>query len=1170
MAIAISDLKWKQPQRLTDNADGGGRMTGTEVVDGQVNNLLSNITRLARATGEVSIRRMFGHVSTGNDDVYDGAHAALMEAPADPRTSILLFRADAAEVRSAAQELIERYLGQGVNTGWYPYGDHYAGQTVLTLVSNTGGGVVPIVGETLVLRVTATGATEYVRVRDVATELRNFTTFENGQERIFKRTLVTLTLYLPLLRDYIGEEATYFPPGAIETKIYTTVVADAARYYGISTLTESAAPGDRVLRVNSVFSRVVPATESEIPIVDERAAGDLDQYIAAGEAYTLTRSGTGATGLYEAWFDRSMQPGSVTVTLKAAGITIWQLRDDGHGQLTTYTGGAAPVGATLIYATCDYDAGRVQVAPSASIGSGSWSVDITATPAGLLAGATRSDTTAVTLANRGYTWIKTLSPRPAEGYLAVSYRSLNRWYTLRDNGRGVLTSGIAAEGAGNYDAGTGTVILTTGYLPDVDTVILYQWGTAVDAQRIDGAEAEATAIEITGTLGYAVAPGAGNFVAEYIAGGLTKTVTMDASGQLSGDGTGEVIYSTSQYRIVPSHLPDYGSSLAITYEAITPASVTIPDATPTGPDGTVEIDLGGSVASGTAVLSWAVFPPGDQPVWAERRDIRARDNGSGSLVRDPYVDADGLIVDDEVLGTINIATGEIELDTTVAVRGDVWNPSTQVWGGVLIEGSTLDEVAGITVAYIDTSGATTEVETPVVGAIRTTVLRDSWRRLVDSSLRLTLGGATIIARGTALQRDVSTITGIGTVCGTVAATGAIAITSWTGGGANTLAVSAGVAQLGVSTIGKLAFRVPVPVVRPSSLTVRGSTPGGSESVATSDSGGNVNGGAIIGTVDYSSGLVRVTFLSELLASTIRFSAVGVRYIPLDKELLKLDPVRLPQDGRVPIFRPGDTAVIHHTESEALSAPLSAGQTVNLSRGPINKIWLTDENGLTIPPALYTVDMAATPATITFADPLDLSAYQQPLVARHRVELMRVVEDVLIGGQIAFSEPLTANFPADESYISNVVRFDTLQARVASLFTQRTWTNVWSDSRIGDDSIASFNDVIAPIEVINRNAITERWSVIFDSSSTFYVLGEFSGVVVTGSTAADCAPINPYTGEPYFVIPQEGWGTGWVSNNVLRFNTFGAYAPLWVIRCVQGGDAVVTQDQGRVELRGDAD
>jgi hypothetical protein len=176
----------------------------------------------------------------------------------------------------------------------------------------------------------------------------------------------------------------------------------------------------------------------------------------------------------------------------------------------------------------------------------------------------------------------------------------------------------------------------------------------------------------------------------------------------------------------------------------------------------------------------------------------------------------------------------------------------------------------------------------------------------------------------------------------------------------------------------------------------------------------------------------------------------------------------------------------------------------------------------------------------------------------------------IGGQIKLFTKLTMNFPADETYVSTLLRFGDLQARVAYLFTQKTWGNVWSNERIGDDSLASYNDVAFPVEVLNRNAIAERWSVIFDSPTTFYVLGEFSGVVTTGNTSTDCAPINPYTGEAYFRIRHEGWGTGWVSNNVLRFNTVGAIGHVWVIRTVQAGEAVVATDQGRVELRGDAD
>jgi hypothetical protein len=30
--------------------------------------------------------------------------------------------------------------------------------------------------------------------------------------------------------------------------------------------------------------------------------------------------------------------------------------------------------------------------------------------------------------------------------------------------------------------------------------------------------------------------------------------------------------------------------------------------------------------------------------------------------------------------------------------------------------------------------------------------------------------------------------------------------------------------------------------------------------------------------------------------------------------------------------------------------------------------------------------------------------------------------------------------------------------------------------------------------------------------------------------------------PYFVVKKEGWGTGWVSGNVVRFNTIAAMYP----------------------------
>lgn len=39
-------------------------------------------------------------------------------------------------------------------------------------------------------------------------------------------------------------------------------------------------------------------------------------------------------------------------------------------------------------------------------------------------------------------------------------------------------------------------------------------------------------------------------------------------------------------------------------------------------------------------------------------------------------------------------------------------------------------------------------------------------------------------------------------------------------------------------------------------------------------------------------------------------------------------------------------------------------------------------------------------------------------------------------------------------------------------------------------------------------------------------------IATGTTAADCVPINPRTGTPYFTICKEGWGAGWTADSAM--------------------------------------
>ena len=51
MAINNSDVKRFESQRLTVEDDGGYRVTGSEVIDGNVNNLFQDISRIDRTFG---------------------------------------------------------------------------------------------------------------------------------------------------------------------------------------------------------------------------------------------------------------------------------------------------------------------------------------------------------------------------------------------------------------------------------------------------------------------------------------------------------------------------------------------------------------------------------------------------------------------------------------------------------------------------------------------------------------------------------------------------------------------------------------------------------------------------------------------------------------------------------------------------------------------------------------------------------------------------------------------------------------------------------------------------------------------------------------------------------------------------------------------------------------
>jgi hypothetical protein len=144
-------------------------------------------------------------------------------------------------------------------------------------------------------------------------------------------------------------------------------------------------------------------------------------------------------------------------------------------------------------------------------------------------------------------------------------------------------------------------------------------------------------------------------------------------------------------------------------------------------------------------------------------------------------------------------------------------------------------------------------------------------------------------------------------------------------------------------------------------------------------------------------------------------------------------------------------------------------------------------------------------------------------------------------------------------VSSALVAGNLQARVSVLFDQGSWTTPWADVPSGSDATATFNAIDHPVAVTNAGAVTERWACRFTNTNAFDVYGEHLGLVASGNTSTDCAPINAATGLPYFTIPAAGWGGGWAVGNVMRFNTIGAEVPVWVIRTVQQGPATADAD-----------
>lgn len=1226
MPILAGDVVLARSTVMDDVPEGGGSITGTVIADGTSNSIFPDISEVDRAGGRVNLRKVFAQVRTADLDGFFGANVIVAEPFEDPRVSATLFyTGDAFDRRDDAVSRLEAYLAKGAAYPGMLFGDHLAGQMVVSILQRPEVAL-PVIGATIVLTKNLGLVNEFVqfvRVTDVSAILRTFADAEGE----FQRMQVVMGLSGQLLADFPGFDAVRADASVNfsgKTRLSETVVADAARYYGVVPLASPVAIGDFSAEAESVFSQLVPSTRIEVPLADARMNQQSGPLVVAGAA--TTRSLTGVFSSAQRLFvGAPILPGSLT--LVRGGVTL------------TDKAGLLIDAATNAVGSLDYDNGVLSL-DSNLFGTGTDAHTVTFTPAAAptLVNDTFEIPVAIESQRLNYTF--SLEPAPARRTLQVSYRAQGNWYTLADDGAGALRGSSSSVGAGTLNYGTGTVSVTLGALPDVGSSIIAVYYSSEIARAVtaigNNGVALPRAFGVPVTLGKAIKPG--TLTLEWNDG--AARTAADSNGVLTGDATGAVNYATGQIEFRPNLLPAHGTTVGVSITEATKVEHTVVAFADGGANWTAT--LPGTLREGSVVLAvvgqlgiagWEVGAFNLHPIPVEGaqnqaiyRKARLFDDGVGGL---KYANFGGATL---TVGTVNYLTGEVSVAKTWPTYcTEMAYQTFRVFGyGVK---TAINYMSPETPFHVQ-NGSPPQADAALATYSGTDAGADASSFTVNDLFLPANSGGAFATSGTApkltgfklgadyyaakltdadLMRNPSPATGLGTVAGARATIGTatgLLLTEWTAGTSSAVTDVAGADQPTVAGVGSplstaaVVFRTAVAPLVSAGFQIAGNfTATGGGFTATGDLAGVIltataavgetpGSWGVVGKVDYEMGIARLYFGRRVPASmsandgvidlsgfgvagvtwfevdlvqadTLRYNATGYSYLPLDAGILGLNPVRLPADGRVPIFRPGSFAVLGHTGTVGPAAVINT-QVINCGRVRLSRVRVIGNDGNVIAGG-YTADLDA--GLVTFND---VTGYSQPVTVEHRIEDMMLVSGAQITGQLSFTRPSTHVYPAPGSYVSSALVAGDVRARVRPSFDQVAWTGVWSDAPIGSAATGTFNEAQYPIVTTNAGALTERWVVRFTNVTAFEVFGEHVGVIATGNTGADCAPLNPATGQPYFTIPQLGWGAGWSTGNVLRFDTVGALVPVWVARTILQGPETVADDSFTLLVRGDVD
>lgn len=632
MTIETKDLVLYKSERLTDTDDGGGKYSGQVIIDGQSNNLFNDVSELDRSMGDVSMRKIFPAVTTEDTDALMGATVFISENPIDPNVSALLFSTGShTDQRSSAQNRVENYLAKGGQIAGTPLDTHWQGMKQLQVAmfpqeteSSVGDTVVLVSDEGKPLEFE-----QYLRITKVETRIAIM--IVDGKPVEYK--IATYDLSDALERDFVGLSAKQWYSGEESKSILRgSMVADTGLYYGSVKASSEITVGEYTVNAQSIFAQIIPSAQTETPIIDVNAAGESTAFVAGNsEAITASFSTTVSTS-QNLYIGSGVLPKSVSFTLFNQPVT------DQGGLLKTIAG--TQVG------TIDYQKGLIQWTSGA--GTGSASIDISFIPASAPTQYFQSYSLPVLQNNQGSNWTGVLVPTPTPGSLSISYMSQGKFYELKDDGSGQLKGASPSFGSGVINYETGSWLLTTGALPDVDTPILLLWGTPMATYTRANLPVLPAKIDFdleqTGIV-------ASSLTVNWMLEGEQKTATTNALGQFSGDATGFVNYSAGKGSLIPKKLPQKGTSFNFGYSFGDSKRQEVLSAVPDASQ-KLAFNIGTGIALQPNSITLEIpltSSLGDEVV------LVVTDNGNSGLI-----DAFG-----NVQGSINYSTGDVVCTPTI-------------------------------------------------------------------------------------------------------------------------------------------------------------------------------------------------------------------------------------------------------------------------------------------------------------------------------------------------------------------------------------------------------------------------------------------------------------------------------------------------------------------------